>query len=305
MQKSARPVIAVAGALLLLGVGEHEAWAGGATWAVDLVGESCQSERAAFEREITLACDAVGSTCRVAPSVKDAELRAVLDCSNESGWSLETRTSTGTLIDRVDLGGPNDDRLREAAVEIARDAAPERALAVEALRSSLPNEAPAAQVPHRDRFALALGARATGSSAGGPAAGGAHVVLAYALGRVTHATLGVAGEAGGSEQHASRAVRGGVGLAFGAPFDTMSVFGLGLELGVGAMERYEAVGVAADGNPQLGIVSKVAAHAQTSLMVQWPRDGIRPYASLVGALTTDGDARFFGSGEAGVVFPLF
>lgn len=305
MQRSpARPVIAAAGALLLLSGGERAAFAGGATWAVDLVGDTCQ-DRAAFEREITLACDAVGSTCRVAPVAKDAELRAVLDCSSESGWSLETRTSTGMLIERVDLGGPSDDRLREAAVEIARDAAPERALAVETLRAALPNEMPVQPAPVQERFAIALGGRATGSSLGGPAAAGVHVVGAYAIGRVTHATVGVAGEAGGSEQHASRAVRGGVGLAFGAPFDTTSLFGLALEVGAGAMERYEAVGTAADGNAQLGIVVRGAAYAQAALMIQWPRDGIRPYASLVGALTSDGDARFFGSGEAGLVFPLF
>src|SRR3954464_14708513 len=65
----------------------------GAQWYVELVGMGCQAHRPAFEREIALACDAVGGTCRVASSPKDAELRAILDCSGQpESWTLETRT---------------------------------------------------------------------------------------------------------------------------------------------------------------------------------------------------------------------
>src|SRR4051794_15929357 len=87
-----------------------------AQWYVELVGTGCQAHRPAFEREIALACEAVGGTCRVASSPREAELRAILDCSGApESWTLETRTIDGTVLGNIELAGATDDRLREAA----------------------------------------------------------------------------------------------------------------------------------------------------------------------------------------------
>src|SRR5262249_16992882 len=134
----------LAGAMLLAST---RADAGsGAAWWVD-AGEACGGRRTALSREIMLACEAVGSTCHVASTRAQAELVALLACDSEDGpWPPETRTVEGTLLGRVALEGVGDDRLREAAVEIARDQAPELTLVAEALRDTMP--ASAAEHPH-------------------------------------------------------------------------------------------------------------------------------------------------------------
>jgi hypothetical protein len=305
-----RPARGVLAAFIVLsGLGlSRAAWAAGtgAQWYVELIGTTCQSHRPALEREIALACDAVGGTCRVASSPKDAELRAILDCSGpEESWTLETRTIDGAVIGKIDLAGAPDDRLREAAVEVARDAAPERALAVETLRATLTNEAPTHVEKGPERFTLVLGGRGTATSVRTePNLAGVHLVGGLALGRLARATLGVAAEAGGGGDKAMRAFRGGPGIAVGAPFEPTSVMGVAAEGGLAATSKYGPYS-SSDSGGLLTIVNTFAAYGQATVTIQWPRAGLRPYAAASAAFTSNDAARLVASGEAGLAFAIF
>ena len=275
-----------------------------AQWYVELVGSACQSQRTAFEREIALACEAVGGTCRLSPSAKEAELRAILDCTGPSdAWTLETRTIEGTVIEKIELAGAPADRLREGAVEVARDAAPERALAVETLRSTIGSDTPSAGDKTAEKLTLVLGGRASTTNEGTiPLTGGAHLLAGLALGKMVRGTVGVAGEAGGSEARARRTFRTGPGLGIGAPFDATSPVGLAGEVGVAAASQYAAT----SGNGETrAATTRFAGYGQATFTVQWPRVGLRPYASLSAAFMSEGDARLYASGEAGLALALF
>jgi hypothetical protein len=277
----------------------------GAHWYVELIGTSCEPHRAAFEREIALACEAVGGTCRVASSPKEAELRAILDCSGPAdSWTLETRTIEGVVIGKIDLGGAPDDRLREAAVEVARDAAPERALAVETLRTTLANEAPVHSEKGPEKLTLVLGGRATTTTTRTePTTGGIHVLGGLLLGRFARGTLGFVGEAGGSENKAVREFRGGPGIAVGAPFDRTSAIGIAAEVGMAASSKYGAA-TASDGGT-LTTKTGFAAYGQTTVTLQWPQGGLRPYAALSAAFMSIDASRLVASAEAGLAFAIF
>ncbi|HSO34615.1 MAG TPA: hypothetical protein VLT33_18905 [Labilithrix sp.] len=274
-----------------------------AQWYVEIVGSACQSQRTAFEREITLACEAVGGTCRLSASPKEAELRAILDCTGPSeAWTLETRTIEGTVIEKIELAGESSDRLREGAVEVARDAAPERALAVETLRNTIGNEAPAGVEKSAEKLTLLLGGRATTTNEPTlPLTGGAHLLAGLALGKIARGTLGLAVEAGGSDDKARRALRGGAGVGIGAPFDSSSPVGVAAEVGIANTSRYATT----SSTTARETLNTMAGYGQATFTVQWPRVGLRPYASLSAAVMSEGDARLFASGEAGLALAVF
>ena len=304
---------AAIGVVVLLGVAfSCEAFAAGnsgAQWYVELNGTTCQAQRTVFEREIALACAAVGNTCRVVTAPKDAELRAILECGADESWTLETRTVEGAVIGKVELAGTTADRLREAAVEVARDAAPERALAIETLRFTLANEEPARLKNGNEKLTVVLGGRATGVTGGSAppsgvasARGGAHLIGGLALTKAVRFTAGLVGEAGGSQEKAMRELRGGPGIALGAPFDPTAPIGVAAEVGLAATTQY---GLAArDGGGVMTSRTTIAGYGQGTLTVQWPRDGVRPYAAMSAAFMSDG-ARFLASGEAGLAFAIF
>lgn len=293
---------ALAAAAVLLLAREASA---SAQWYVETIGAACQDERAAFEREITLACNAVGGTCGVATSPAKAELRAVIDCSGlptDDSWTLITRTIEGRVLGTLDLSGPQGDRLREAAVEVARDVAPEQALATDTLRFSLTKEEPVRPANQAERFALAVGGRITSQSEHvQPPSGGLHLLGGLALAKSVRATLGVIGDAGGSGSDAMRAIRGGPGIAFGAPFDAAAPMGFAVEGGAAATTTYGAPLVS---SARLSTRTVTAAYCQGTVTAQWPRDGVRPYAALSAAALSDG-LHIVASGELGLAVALF
>lgn len=313
---------ALAAAIVLLGAASSRAagaaepdagleaeltWASpGAHWYVETVGASCEPQRRAFEREIALACGAVGGTCLLAPSLKGAEFRAILDCSGPSeSWTLETRTIDGTPLGKIDLAGAPDDRLREAAVEVAREPAPDRGLVVETAHATLAKETPAHRELGAESLTLVIGGRATTTNTRSqPTMGGAHVQGALPLGRGAFGTLGMAGEAGGAEDKATRAFRGGPGIALGAPFDATAPIGAAAEAGLAAVHKYGPP-TGADGTGVLTTNTAFAAYVQTTWTLQWPRAGLRPYAALSVALMSEGPTDLFASGEAGLALSIF
>ena len=298
-----RQAVGILAAVTLLSIA-REASAGTATsaqWYVETVGTACEDQRAAFEREITLACNAVGGTCRVAAAPTDAELRAVIDCSSpEESWTLVTRSIDGTILGTLDLIGPPGDRLREAAVEVARDAAPEQVLATDALRFTLTKDAPSAPASQPERLTLVVGGR-IGSDASSTSMGGLHVLAGLALAKSVRGTLGAIGEGGGNGASAIRAVRGGPGLAFGAPFEASAPVGFAVEGGVAATNKY---GAPTGDGARLTASTVAAGYCQGTVTAQWPRAGWRPYAALSAAAFSDG-LHIVTSGELGLAVALF
>lgn len=276
---------------------------GGAAWYVETVGPSCVEQGGALEREISLACNAVGGTCHVATTAAEAELRAVLDCSGPGdAWTLVTRTIDGTVLASIELVGPRADRLREAGVEVARDAAPERSLAIETLRNTIPSDAAAAPAHRAEQLTLLTGARASSLTGFGPAAMfGVHVAGGLAIARSARAVVAVSGEAGGSGPSAVRQLRGGAGVACGAPFDETSIFGFAAEAGLAATSYY---GPPPSDGANLSTKSTTAGYAQGTVTLQIPRGWVRPFFALSGGALS-GEGRIMGSGELGLAFAVF
>lgn len=290
--------------LVLLSAREaHAGSRAGALWYVETVGPNCRELRGALEREISLACNAVGGTCNVAPLPRDAELRAVLDCSgSEESWTLVTRTIDGTVLATLDLSGPRADRLREAAVEVARDVAPERSLAIETLRYAIPNETPTRARRSPERLTLVAGGRASSLTGGeAPSLFGLHVLAGLAVAKSARITLGASGEAGGAGAAAMRHFRYGAGFALGAPFEWTSVFGVAVEGGVAATSAY---GPPSSDGGNLATRHVSTGYAQGTLTLQIPRGSVRPFFALSAAALTDG-TQIVASGEAGLAFALF
>ena len=65
-----------------------------------------------------ISCDAVGG-CKVAADERSAARRAILHCSEET-WVLEAQAAPGQKLWTLELDGEKEDRLRKAAVWIAR-----------------------------------------------------------------------------------------------------------------------------------------------------------------------------------------
>jgi hypothetical protein len=289
----------LAGALLLAST--HADAGSGAAWWVD-AGEACGGRRTALSREIMLACEAVGSTCHVATTRAQAELVALLDCASEDGpWTLETRTVEGVLLGRVALEGVGDDRLREAAVEIARDQAPELTLVAEALRDTMPASAaehPPTTPPYPGPLLVfALAPRGSLMGKGVPTAGGS-AMLGVELSGALFGTATFALEGGGTGIQQVRVGQGGLGLSYGAPFSKTSYLGTRFELGARGRQTY--TGATTNYN-LLKATDSYDGYGAATVCAQYPGAWIRPFAGL--SLVV-GDP-FAGSAEVGVVVDLF
>jgi hypothetical protein len=301
---------------------ERSSLNGSAKWAIEVDGP-CVKEREVFDREIALACGAM-TTCHVTPRKEEAELVATLRCPSggdgHSTWSLDTRTTSGMMLGTISLtGATNEDRMREAAMEIARDAAPERTLATENLRNTLVGSSTAG--PHDQTSkrrsswwddaeadarilisAAGFGSLGLGSEVNGY---GARLIGAYRFAPIGHVTLSVAGASSGEARVPKdewRRLQGSAGIGFGAPFDERKVFGLLAELGADGTQRYfnadptnstilEARSVARG-------YARLAGYLQFSLAKY-----VRPYLALSGSYFLDGAAG--AAGDLGMTFPLF
>jgi hypothetical protein len=80
---------------------------------------TCDAQLPALARELTLACDAAGGACVIAPSESMADRRIVLHCSEEA-WTVEATSPAGQLAWSVEVYGSDADRTRSAAVFTVR-----------------------------------------------------------------------------------------------------------------------------------------------------------------------------------------
>lgn len=273
----------------------------GVKWIVDVSGErdgGCTTERASFGHEVGLACAAMG-TCQVVDDPGRAELRATLLCPSRDQWTLELRTVEGALVSTTDLVGARDDRLREAAMEVARDQAPERTLAAASLRDTLGEGDKIAKPWKPPPLSLAI---AGVGSVGGVERTSAGARALVGIGMVSNArfTVGATGLMGGSGANASRHFRGGLGFAFGAPFEASFVGAL-LEGGVDVSQSYETN----TGLRTLTANTHGGAYGQGSFVVAIPLRSIRPYIAFTGGAYSEPRATFYGSADAGLAVPIF
>jgi hypothetical protein len=299
-------------ALLCLLAGTARADASGARWWVVTEGESCRHERSELEREIVLACGAVGGTCRIVHSIGDAELVATLRCPGEDvTWTLETTTANGHYVGSIDLGGSREDRLRQAAMEVARDEAPERTLVANALENALTTTRERDVAPDKPagtrKLDLTLGG-AAGLGGGGsshasepdPGMAGGRAAAGLKLGAPTTLFLGTSiltNFYNGTK--ARRMYRAGAGFAVGAPFVPTSVVGGSIELGLDVTEAYgpgRAPGIVASPRTTAGF------YGRTAFILQIPLRGIRPFFGLSWALTDT--TRVETTADVGLLVPI-
>lgn len=280
----------------------------GAKWVIEVEGAACRDHKAIFEREIALACEAMG-TCRVVPR-SDAELEAVLHCAdgsaNGSGsaWRLQTRTVEGTNLMSLDLiGSTPGDRMREAAIEIARDAAPERTLAAESLRNTFTDADKLKIKPPSPPPKLVVSLSGLTSAREREAAGfGARASAGYHIHPAMHLMFSVLGSGGGGTGvGAFRRVRSGVGAAFGAPYADHWV-GVAFDTGIDGTEHYATRYTATD--LTMTARTEMAAYLQQTITVQAPLKYVRPY--LAGSIALLSTAPIVtASADLGISVPIF
>lgn len=276
----------------------------GARWWVDTAGDACTNEKSALKREIALACGAVEGTCRVVDSIAEAELVALLRCPSADGaWTLETSTTTGRSVGSLELSGPVEDRLRQAAVEVARDEAPERTLAAGALENTLtgPVDRDDARTDARRVVDVAL-AGVTSAESGGTHFGG-RAALGLELHGDTSLVLSAGGMTTGDRGIDTRYVaRAGVGVTWGAPFVPTKIVGGSIDVGATFAQSYVATA-----NPAIPQAARTdgGMFGQISLFFQIPRRGIRPYLGLNGIASAIGGDYPLGAGaELGILVPV-
>lgn len=281
----------------------------GAKWVIEVDGAACRDHKAIFEREIALACEAMG-TCRVVPR-SDAELEAVLHCDDDAGargssstWRLQTRTVEGTNLMSLDLSGSTPgDRMREAAIEIARDAAPERTLAAESLRNTFTDADKLKITPPSPPPKLVVSLSGLTSAREREAAGfGARASAGYRVHPAMHLMFSVLGSGGGGTGiGAFRRVRSGVGAAFGAPYSDHWV-GVAFDTGIDGTEHYATRYTATD--LTMTARTEMAAYLQQTITVQAPLKYVRPY--LAGSIALLSTAPIVtASADLGISVPIF
>jgi len=108
---------------------------GGMTWAAILLGSTsaaaattpvswwvdpaaCPDWSTPLARQIALACEAAGRTCEV--SADKGLRRLALQCGDEEHWTLEAHDERGVGLWHIEVRGDSDERLRTAALWVAR-----------------------------------------------------------------------------------------------------------------------------------------------------------------------------------------
>jgi hypothetical protein len=292
----------------------HSRSPGRARWFVNVEGEGCAAHRTLFEWEVVLACAAV-STCQVVENEREATLRATLVCERASNQPARLRTSTidGVTLASTELDGSSiDDRLRQAAMDVARDTAPDDKLVAQTLfdlahSDGEPVDAPILPPKKESLPRLSIGAGVTAAAAAmeEPTAGG-RVVAAIRLRRESplHLTLAGGGALGGDGEHAVRRGRAGAGIALGAPFVAKDIVGFGAEVGADISQRYPDRSKTFIADAVLHPYTQGAAYALTNIFFQVPNLTVRPYAALSLAVITSTPI-LGGGAELGVVVPVF
>lgn len=299
-------VCAATGAIVALAANERQASAAephGARWYVDVSGDKnggCAGDRDAFEHEVSLACAAMG-TCTIVGDAKKAELVATLHCYGyRDPWTLEVRTVEGALVSSTDMTGAREDRFREAAIEVARDQAPERTLAAASLRDTLPDGDRVKKPWKLPSMSLAFGGAA---AIGGveQTSGGARAAVGMLVVESTHLTLGLTGLMGGSDQRVGRHLRTGVGFSFGAPF-TASWIGAAFEGGVDLSQSYLL-----DGGYDFSRRAQTHAgpYGQGGLVLAVPLRQVRPFLGFAFGGYAEPKTTAYATFDAGLALPLF
>ncbi|WP_394834110.1 hypothetical protein LVJ94_47150 [Pendulispora rubella] len=108
------PGMACAG--IALGSSTADAATPTVTWWVDP--SSCPEWSTPLARQIALACEAAGHACDV--SADQGTRRIALQCGDEEHWTLEAHDERGTGLWHIEVRGDNDERLRTAALWVAR-----------------------------------------------------------------------------------------------------------------------------------------------------------------------------------------
>ncbi len=205
---------------------------------------------------------------------------SVLVCGDNGSWLLETRTTEGMKVSSTPLSGALDDRVREAAVEVARDVAPERTLAAATLHDSL--TADTAQAPPRARKAADLTIHAASLvHAGADEVVGTGLQLGAGH-RVTNslAIMGSLSAVGGGGYEGYRIGRVSVGAGTGAPY-TEDVFGVSAVLGMeGKRPPTNQMFAIPDGKVDF------AGYCEATVIAQAPTRLVRPFLSTSLALRT-------------------
>ena len=220
------------------------------SWWVDPA--SCPQWTTPLSQQIALACEATGHTCDVTTSDKAAR-RLVLQCADADHWTLEAHDVGGTGLWHIEVRGESDERLRAAAVWVARSDVTMTAAAANPPVASPPAASPATvPAPEERRWGgLALAAHAAyypDSVEGAPGYGLTFRV--HDSGEIVHvlparfssyvSLTGEATNSGGYYDERGFGLRLGAGVVWHATH-TKDIIGFSLELGLGLTRNRQTV----------------------------------------------------------------
>jgi hypothetical protein len=272
------------------------------SWWVEARPWNCSDLVAPLAREIELACDAAGGICRIARSEAEATQYAVISCTEgEAPWNLDAEGRDRRRLWSVALEGDRDERLRKAALWVARGEddrgsvaasvappaappAPPASPAVPAAESTARDAADTSQTPTNGGLAFsAFGARTTYVNSFLMLAG-ARVLAATRL--AGGARLGLGLDAEHSVADGLHGYGGGYNLTaghlgavvgFGAPW-TDDWVGVSGEAGVAKAKGNYSDGCCSSASQLAYTTDKTSAYLKLSLIAQWPRrEGLRPF----------------------------
>ncbi|WP_394844615.1 hypothetical protein LZC95_47120 [Pendulispora brunnea] len=285
------------------------------SWWVDPA--SCPQWTTPLSRQIALACEATGHACDVTTSDKAAR-RLVLQCADADHWTLEAHDVSGTGLWHIEVRGGDDERLRAAAVWVARSdvtmaAAPTTTPATPAAPPQITLNPPPQQRWGGLDLAGRLGYYAD-SGDGAPGYGAALRIhdpgeLIRFLPPRFNSFASLAGEAtwsGGYFDERAFSLRAGVGITWHAP-RTKDIIGFSLELGVGVARTRETnpgfSGSDRDPSRDYVITGHVPfGYLLARMIAEAPVPGIfRPFISLgLGTTVPKSPGLVMGSVEIGV-----
>lgn len=262
-------------------------------WAIEAASEQCVVWQGLLTKEVALACEALDGSCKVSESASELpDFRVFLQCVSADEWTLEARTRNGVTLWETKVTGEVDERLRSAALQIARDPVPERTAADVMLRATLPDhDYVRPKRPHRDaQLALSTTAGFAASSSSPGVAGG----MSWGIGlrgllaapgswisdfSRPYLSLAVDGGGEGAAKHFNG--RSGAGIGFGAPWDK-SYLGFSAEMGPAIVSYMAYRSTTSTG---YFATTELVYFAQASVYLQLATESyVRPYVALSSAI---------------------
>jgi hypothetical protein len=306
-------LVAAGAALLARAAGAAESpsfWVEARPW-------TCSQHVGPVARELSLACDAAGGTCKVAASEASADRRIVLKC-DDAKWTVETQDAKGARLWAFDVAGDPSDRARSAAVFAvraetgeslppaprARETSPPIPLSVDAPHPPAPDTTKDAEPKRPANVSLAFSPRGlvTLGSATDDTSWGVSHNTGGLVGFALAATANIDGI------HLGPTAAGALGIRRSVPNEQAIYWNGGVLAGIGAPFDRKTFGLSVDAGYGQRISDTDLRHywyARPSVIAQlFASSEVRPFIAASYQVMAGGTSGHYVGGDLGVAWDL-